>query len=368
MKAIVVACALTMPVLASADEVGHWYLNPQFGGISVDNERPVEDKDWLYGLGFGKHLNRGLSAEVNLNGAQIGGGPGRGDLSLWASSFDLLGVMNRDGRVSPYVSVGIGSVRNDRSSGDNATDFMSQAGVGLFLKLWESADGSRSFSLRPDLKARWDEAGAEGHLLDYIGTLGFQFAFGGANAAPVVASVPPPPPPAAAPPPPPPPPPPADTDGDGVTDDQDQCPGTPPGVMVDAVGCPRKGSITLEGVTFELNSARLTGDSDAVLSGVASDLQKYPRLRIELQGHTDSSGSDAYNLKLSQQRANAVRENLVAHGVPSAQLVARGYGETMPIDSNTTPEGRARNRRVVMFVVENPGAVEVKGEGKAEQQ
>ncbi len=61
-----------------------------------------------------------------------------------------------------------------------------------------------------------------------------------------------------------------------------------------------------------------------------------------------------------------MREQLVTQGVPAAQLIAKGYGETTPIDNNDTPEGRAHNRRVVMFVVENPGDVEVKGEGKVD--
>src|SRR5436190_1327329 len=113
-------------------------------------------------------------------------------------------------------------------------------------------------------------------------------------------------------------------------------------------------------VTFDVNSAHLTGGSESILKGVADDLKKYPRLRIELQGHTDNSGADAYNLKLSQQRANAVREHLVEQGVPAASLMAKGYGESMPVESNDTPEGRAHNRRVVMTVIENPGDVEVK--------
>ncbi len=167
-------------------------MNPQFGGISVDNRRPVEDKDWLYGLGFGKHVSRFLSVETNFNGAQIGGGPARSDLSLWGGSLDLLGVMNRDGVVSPYVSVGVGGVQNDVSPGRNSTDFMSQAGVGMFVKLWESTDGSRSFSLRPDIKARWDDAGAAGKLRDYIGTIGFQYSFGAAKASPPPPPAPPP--------------------------------------------------------------------------------------------------------------------------------------------------------------------------------
>jgi OOP family OmpA-OmpF porin len=365
-KAAVLTCALALPVAATASDVGRWYVTPQVGGISVDNDRPVQDKDWLYGIGFGKHVNEGLSIEVNANGAQIGGGPGRADLSLYGGSLDFLGVMNREGVVAPYVSVGLGAVDNQRSPGSNATDFMGQAGVGLMVKLWESDSGS--FALRPDLKARWDEAGASGTLVDYIGTLGFQYSFGRtAVAKPILA---PPAPPAAPPPeptPPPPPPPPGDADHDGVTDDMDKCPDTPAGVAVDAVGCTRQGSITLEGVAFELNAALLTAESRNILDGVATDLKKYPRLRIELQGHTDSSGSDQHNLKLSQQRADAVRTYLMERGVAASQLEARGYGESQPIDNNTTADGRARNRRVVMFVKDNPGDVKVKGEGVVEK-
>src|SRR3569833_1821773 len=141
MKAIVAACALVIPALASADEVGLWYVNPIFGGVSVDNDRPVQDKDWLYGIGIGKHVNRGLSIELNQTGAQVGGGPGRSDLSLWGTSLDFLGVMNRGGTVSPYVSVGAGVLSDEPSPGRNSTDFMSQAGVGMFILLWVCSVG-----------------------------------------------------------------------------------------------------------------------------------------------------------------------------------------------------------------------------------
>ena len=85
---------------------------------------------------------------------------------------------------------------------------------------------------------------------------------------------------------------------------------------------------------------------------------------MELQGHTDSSGANAYNLQLSQRRANSVREYLLSQGVPAAQLTARGYGETQPITDNTSNEGRSKNRRVVMHVIDNPGDVNVQGEGQ----
>jgi OOP family OmpA-OmpF porin len=154
-----------------------------------------------------------------------------------------------------------------------------------------------------------------------------------------------------------------DSDHDGVTDDRDQCPNTPPGVAVDANGCPQKGSITLEGVTFDYNSANLTADSAKVLDDIADGLKKHPRLKVELQGHTDSKGPDAYNLTLSQKRADAVRNYMIQQGVPSTQITAKGYGEGQPIADNKTEEGRAKNRRVVMFVIDNPGEVNVKGEG-----
>lgn len=360
------ALAIAAPGIAAADDVGDWYLTPQIGGISVDNDRPLQDKDWLYGLVIGKAINKGFNIELGFNGSQIGGGPGRADLSLYGGSLDFMGVMNRGGAVQPFLSAGLGVAQNDRSPGHDATDFMTQVGAGMFIKVWEAADGSNSFSLRPELKARWDDAGNPGHFRDYLGLLGFQFSFGAPAAKPV--ETPPPPPPAPEPPPPPPPPPPGDADKDGVLDNVDKCPDTPPGVAVDAYGCTRKGSATLEGVTFELNSARLAPDSQQVLNSVAADLKKYPHLKIELQGHTDSSGSDQYNLKLSQQRADSVRIYLMDQGVPGNQLTARGYGETQPIEDNKTEAGRSMNRRVVMFVLDNPGDVQVQGQGKVEEK
>jgi OOP family OmpA-OmpF porin len=364
MKHLALACALAAPLAAgAADNVGHWYVAPQIGGISVDNDRPLEDKDWLYGLAIGKHLTDALSLELNLNGSRLNVVGGPGHHSLYGASLDLLGVANRGGVVSPYISFGAGVAPTDRSPGNDALDAMGQVGVGLLWNLWSSPSGSGTFALRPDLKVRWSEAGSEGTLRDYIGTLGFQFSFGEPKRAPEPAPVAAPPP-APTPPPPPPPPAPTDSDGDGVLDQVDRCPDTPTGVAVDAYGCPRQGSITLEGVGFELNSATLTVDSRQVLDAVAADLKKYPRLKIELQGHTDSTGSDAYNLQLSQKRADAVRAYLIEQGVAPSQLTAKGYGESQPIADNSTPEGRAANRRVVMKVLENPGNVKVEGEGQ----
>jgi outer membrane protein OmpA-like peptidoglycan-associated protein len=146
-------------------------------------------------------------------------------------------------------------------------------------------------------------------------------------------------------------PPPKDADMDGVLNTADRCPGTPVGQRVDALGCPVlftgvRRTIVLEGVNFETGSANLTDQSHATLDRVAASLAAYPMLRVEVAGYTDSRGSAAINLRLSQARAAAVRTYLIDKGVPPQQLTSRGFGASNPIASNATTAGRARNRRV----------------------
>jgi len=139
---------------------------------------------------------------------------------------------------------------------------------------------------------------------------------------------------------------PVDSDGDGVTDDKDQCPGTPHGVKVNQLGCPEREPIILKGVNFTFDSAELTQKSFAILDSTAKVLTKHPDLKITIAGHTDSVGTADYNKQLSQRRAESVRNYLISRGVRSANLTAVGFGEEQPIASNNEVEGRAKNRRV----------------------
>lgn len=143
----------------------------------------------------------------------------------------------------------------------------------------------------------------------------------------------------------------SDADGDGIPDAVDACADTPRGATVDARGClPFFGAgsttIVLEGVTFATGSARLDGASSQVLDRVAASLGWDPEITIEVQGHTDNTGSLANNISISQQRAEAVREYLILRGVTANRLTAKGYGPTQPKTSNATPAGRQENRRV----------------------
>lgn len=146
---------------------------------------------------------------------------------------------------------------------------------------------------------------------------------------------------------------PQDADGDGVFDGLDRCPDTPAGAQVDADGCPLKAAepaaprnVTLDGVNFDGDSARLRPESLAILDNAAATLKEWSGVKVEVAGHTDSVSSDAYNLKLSQRRAEAVRAYLVKRGVAAERLTAKGYGESAPVADNRTAAGRAKNRRV----------------------
>lgn len=144
-----------------------------------------------------------------------------------------------------------------------------------------------------------------------------------------------------------------DNDADGVLDAADRCPNE--AGIVEEQGCPRvyrdvvvtRDAIVINQVIhFQTNRAIIRPESFGILDVVVQVLRDYPNFRIEVQGHTDSRGNDAQNLRLSQARAESVRTYLVSHGIDAARLSARGYGETSPIESNLTEAGRASNRRV----------------------
>ena len=105
------------------------------------------------------------------------------------------------------------------------------------------------------------------------------------------------------------------------------------------------------GITFAFNRYDIQPQFQATLNEVAQTLNAYPSTMIDVLGHTDSIGSDAYNQTLSEQRARAVANYLIARGVNRARIATRGYGETMPIADNATEAGRAANRRVEIKVV-----------------
>ena len=146
---------------------------------------------------------------------------------------------------------------------------------------------------------------------------------------------------------------PFDSDKDGVEDHKDLCPATPLGTIVDRVGCPLPGQniLSLTGVNFDTNKAVLTAASKDILEQAVTLLKQTDAvIEVRVEGHTDSRGSEAYNMTLSQKRAEAVVAYLVSQGVNSSSLIPVGMGETSPVASNDTEAGRAANRRVDFVV------------------
>ncbi len=140
---------------------------------------------------------------------------------------------------------------------------------------------------------------------------------------------------------------PMDSDGDGVTDDKDQCPNTPIGVTVDERGCWSYAEVVL----FDFDSAEIKSEAYPVLNEASDILKKNPEINFEIDGHTDNIGPAEYNMKLSERRAKAVMEYFVSRGIYPNRLTTKGFGFTKPVTNNDTKEGRAKNRRVELTPV-----------------
>ena len=140
-----------------------------------------------------------------------------------------------------------------------------------------------------------------------------------------------------------------DSDGDGVIDRLDRCPDTLAGKKVDANGCPDI-LLTLTGINFKFDSSVIEPNSEQILNQAVDALNRTKAVDVRIEGHTDSTGPDAYNQKLSERRANAVKNYLVSHGIDSSVLTTQGMGEGHPVATNTTRDGRYQNRRVEFHV------------------
>jgi len=336
----------TTPAMADADQP--WHLTGQVGGMKLDSDRNTRDNDVWWSVGFGRFFGNNFSLDLEYD--EFSGtfkdyavvAPGA-TYDQWGLSN--IGLMGRyhfgDGQLRPYLAGGLGYLSH-RNVGAEGEALSTSIGVGLqgkIAKHWSA----RAQVIWRGAKETSPYGGSERYL-DTIYSIGLSFDFGGRE--------PPPAPPKSEPPPPPPPPPNPDLDGDGVPNERDKCPNTRPGAVVDLDGCEVEAVIELEGVYFDFDKATIKPEGKVVLNEAAALLQKHERVVVEVAGHTDSVGTDAYNQGLSERRANAVKDYLASQGVKASRLTARGYGESRPVASNDTSEGRAENRRVELVVLD----------------
>lgn len=384
------------PLLGQAADVPPNYVGVMGSYVFPDSVRGTESGPAWHVL-YGSPMNRYLSLELNAFGQRTELENGGGYDAAYGAGLDLRYLWGAP-RLGAFVLGGIGSVWEDFDIEEELSPYLN-VGIGVQA-------GSDALQVRAEGRYyaifNGDTYASEDVLYDARANLGVLYSFGAAAAAPpatdrdsdddgvadsvdacpdtpfgmpvdsngcpiqALALT-------------------ADSDGDGVFDDADQCPATPVGTPVDALGCPvdedgdgvanvldacpqtppgfkvdasgcvreEQTVVVLKSVNFEFNSAKLTRAGRVVLDRVAAGLRAQADLRVEVVGHTDSLGSDNYNLQLSVARAASVRNYLIDRGIPGDRLRSRGMGESQPIADNETEDGRAQNRRVEFRVLGN---------------
>lgn len=328
--------------LAQAEDLtqdDRWYIAPFASFVRTGGDRHASD-GWGGGMGMGKILDEHFNVELRGFYNEFGGTNGHSDLA--GGTADLHYYFFRD-TYSPYVVIGAGAM-NTCTSANCGVGLIGEAGVGFTYELDDN------LLIRSDVRYRYNN-NLNAHIQpgtdefhDMTVNLGFVIPFGDkpqvmAKAEPIEEAV-------------------VrvadcstmDTDADGVNDCNDQCPGSVSGSKVDAKGCTVK--LILNGQHFKYDSAELTLNARTILDDVAASLAAYPQKNdIEVQGHTSSEGSNAYNQKLSQRRAHSVVTYLKRKGVNNNMMV-KGYGESQPIADNSTEAGKSENRRVELIWIE----------------
>ena len=338
-----------------------WYVSGSVGINHQDQDRNTEDAAFAT-LGFGRFLTPNWSLDAELNYQN----PDKSEnADLWWSQYGVSAdaryhFRNADSKWWPYIRAGLGWQRHEEeyvslnpATPDGGFPYQHEdSNLAVNLGAGLQFDFGR-VDMRTEIGTRvdFDEVQArpanqqEDYFTDLLASVGLTVALGPEAAAPVA---PAPAAPSCAD---------GDDDGDGVNNCDDKCPGSQAGQTIGPDGCPVPVSIDLKGVNFDFDKSTLRPDAVAILNEAVEILKRYPDLKVEVAGHTDSVGTDAYNQGLSERRAKAVYDYLTSNGVDAARLVGpNGYGESRPIAPNTNedgsdnPEGRAKNRRTELNV------------------
>ncbi|MBB86395.1 OmpA family protein [Abyssibacter sp.] len=365
--AVVALLGCTVTTAAEARDLRP-YVSPQVRLIAADDDRNTDD---AYGaeVSVGLAVNEKWGTEIGLFYEDFSGPQ---DWTVYGYRLNNMLFLPATNLIQSYGSIGFGLARTEpEGAGFTSNEAFADIGLGFFLKKPEGPD----VGLRLD--SRYRHTFAEDDLYngndfgEMVVSLGLVFPVGRktetAPALPAPGGV-------------------TDSDGDGVGDRYDRCPGTPSGVPVDAVGCPLDSDgdgvpddldrsprtpagvavdefgVPLESsgqtepverrfedVNFAFDSSAISEYASVLLDNTAAEIrslqEKYKEVTVQITGHTDSVGTKEYNSGLSTRRANAVRDYLVRKGVNPDSIVTLGFGETQPVASNKTPQGRLLNRR-----------------------
>lgn len=338
----------------------NWYIVPRIGVVFGDSDRQVQS-DPMGGLGVGFWVNPHFTLDIEATGdnADFKDSTIRAGKQWETIGLDVAArwyFMDPSSQWRPYVMGGIGMWRHAAVSselaqaggeyGNMGPSKSSGWGPGATVGVGVLYNVSDRVALRGEIAARYYRDTTSAQLAGLAGP-GLPHTYGPKQWLDAMATIglvinmghpaPPPPPPAPPPPVAPPPPPP------------------PQNVVID-----------LRGVNFKFDRPKKSehnigptlkppaSDSLAILNQAVDTLNRYPQVTIEIDGYTDSKGTDKYNQGLSERRANIVDSYLTSHGIDASRITAvKGFGETDPVDTNKTAAGRQRNRRVE-FKVQQP--------------
>jgi OOP family OmpA-OmpF porin len=325
-----VACA-TMMLAANPDY--KYEITPTIGGVYSEGNLGLDRGYANGGLSLGFNQFDSFINQVELGFLRsiedVNYEGGNKDTGITRIFTNLVKEYNISSNVSLYTLVGAGVEIFDNEANGNEDGIFGNYGAGIKYKITDQ------FALKLDARQVIEADHGDTNLLY---NLGFSVPFGAvAKAAPVVekpAPVVEKPAPVAAP---------KDSDGDGVIDSLDQCPNTMAKAKVDSVGCMTLVNLN---INFDHDSSVIKDSYNTRLAEFATVMKSNPKLKATIGAHTDSDGTDAYNQKLSERRAVSTVNALKTLGVDANKIKAVGYGESKPVATNATAEGKAQNRRV----------------------
>lgn len=322
-----------------------WYWTPSVGYVFADSDRTNENDGSAYALSVGRQISSNYNLEFRVSGMEIDLEPAGTDTEIDKNSLtvELQRYFSRSEAFAPYVGVGVGAIRT-QVAGVNTSYPAAEAALGFATQVTDNGTAVKA-EARYQFDA-FDDAGTAGvtEFGDWIVGVGIQVPFGAkpdakapvAYDGPITATV-------------------IDSDGDGIADGGDACPGTNAGERVDAVGCalvavaapidvPADNKPETVVVFFDVASAVLSDEAKTTLDGIVNTMVQRRYIVAVATGFTDATGEPSYNVDLSRKRANAVKAYLIESGVRNANVIAKGKGENP--SNNDTAEGRKMNRRV----------------------
>lgn len=366
MKKIVLGMSLALTAgTALADDNNfddRWYVTPNLSFVKPDSDKNA-NSGLAAGIGFGKFVSERVSVDLELDKITFDLRNG-GELSQ--KTITVMGRYHFDEQMGfrPYLGLGVGGMRHNGPV-ESGSDAVMNLAAGLTKEITDKV------KLRTELKYRLENSDdtftGEDTFGDFLFGAGLSIAFGEAKQqtthTELVEQAPQ-----------------LDGDHDGISDADDRCPNSPAGARVDATGCDgdddndgvanskdacphtKAGAVVgddgcevqvvieLQGVHFDTDKATLKPESIEILIAAVKTLGEHGTILVEIAGHTDSTASDAHNQALSERRAKVVHAFLVDHGVSSNRMTWRGYGESQPIATNDTEDGKAKNRRTELIV------------------